>query len=206
MHARTPRSAIALLLLALLAGCGETAGETHEFSDDVEACKTNLRALHGALRAYTLREGAPPAADGDAFLLALVSSGDLASDEEIGRLLVCPGVAPETSGLAADPAERARAWRASDAFGPDATTYAGRDQLRAPLPRFPGPGTEAVAACDNRHGPNHDGVTNVLLADGSVLSLELAYEKELGNLPEGADRTPVGPSSPIELLQALGGD
>lgn len=192
-----------LLAAALLApSCGERVG-AHEFSSDVEHCKANLREVYAGLRAYADREGHPPTGSGVAFFAELVTSGVWPRDEAHARLLTCPGVAPEELGLPASPAD----WFPSlEALGPDSSAYAGRDSERAPLPSFPGPGTEALMACDNQRGANHAGITNVLMADGSVLSLELATEQAAGRVPPGAERITVGPDSPLRELRALSAD
>ena len=78
-----------------------------------------------------------------------------------------------------------------------------RDFGRFPLERFPTSGKEVLLACANRGVMNHEGVTNALFADGSVVTYELELEIGRGLLPAGSTHIPVGPKSPIEALARM---
>jgi hypothetical protein len=190
----------ALLLAALSPACGDDVG-AHDFSSDVEHCNANLRAIYRGLVDYELEHGAAPETSGVAFFATLIAGGTWENTEENARTLTCPGVPTENLSIAGKPPKE---WYASlEGLDGSASAYAGRDQANHPLASFPGPGTEALVACDNHGGANHETVTNVLLADGSVLSLELEREKEAGNVPEDAEVLVVGQESPLEELRTL---
>ena len=197
---RIPTSLLAVLTLTFT-GCGSEAGAAHDFSSDVEECKANLREIFAGLSDYAEAEGRAPEKSGVAFFAELISGGTWENDEAHARFLTCPGVPIETLAIAGKPPTE---WFASlDGLTGDSSSYAGRDPVNHPLPGFPGPGTEALVACDNRHGANHEGITNVLLSDGSVLTLELEREKENGNVEEDAEVLVVGPDSPLPELRTL---
>jgi len=169
--------------------------------DDVQACSENLRALYQGLLAYEQRFGHAPEGAGIAFLAELVASGVWSDTPENRARLTCPG--PGAAPVRAD----AR-------YGEPATldeadsAYAARDTLRHPLAKFPAGGAELepLVACDNARGPNHDGCTNLLRSDGSVVVLELARLLEHGQLPPGTTTLAVGPASPLAELQKLRAD
>ncbi len=194
------RSVLPLLLLAV-AGCGDDVG-ARTFSSDVEECKTRLRTIYEGLLGYATANGHAPEGSGVAFFAELVAGGTWPNDAEHARLLTCPGVSIEELGLAEKPPTE---WFANLAgLGAASSAYAGRDQEHHPLAAFPGRGTEALLACDNHLRANHaGGVTNVLMADGSVLTLELEHEQELGNVPADATVIVVGPDSPLAELRTL---
>ncbi len=197
-----PRGWIAALLaLATAPGCGrEDPSPRLEAKGDGAQCIENLRALYGSLLQYADARGGPPPHSGAAFVGALVADGIWPADGEHLARLTCPGSKQPLGGADLPPAER---WRDLQRIDEGWTAYAGRDQERAPLPSLPGRGSEVLIACDNHRGPNHQGITNALFADGSVVSFELEVEIEAGNLPKGAAYVPVGPDSPIPALRSL---
>ena len=141
-----------LLLLALLAACGEEPESPRRtFASDVERCAAHLRELHRALveEGWTPAPGTPISA--------------------VHEDAACPE---------------------------DGSPYAERDLAAYPLERFPTRGTEILLAC-----PSHDGTLNALYADGSVKTFSLAQEIELGVLPAGTEKIPVGEGSPLEELR-----
>ena len=83
------------------------------------------------------------------------------------------------------------------------SSYAGRDTKRFPLRKFPGSGREPLIADDNDGGMNHQTTTNVLYADGSVQTFELADLQTEGVLLQDEDLLLVGPDSPVEDLTKL---
>jgi prepilin-type processing-associated H-X9-DG protein len=198
-------------LLALLVVAGlcfwyfaprhDATGDAHAFDSDSTECVANLRAIYAGLLVYIEAHGHPPEASGVRFLAELIESGTWPNDEEHARKLTCPGVPIADLALAG---RRASEWFADPgALDGSSSAYAGRDQARSRLTVLPADRVEPLVACDNAHGANHADVTNVLMADGSVLSLELETEIELGNLPPDATRIPVGPDSPIAELRGL---
>lgn len=193
------RVLLGALALTLPACGGNTSA--HDFSSDVEECKSNLRAIFSGLSVYRHEKGRLPEEGGVAFFADLIASGVWENDPPKARILQCPGVPLESLSVAGTPPED---WF-DDLEGVDgaSSSYAGRDVENHPLASFPGPGTEPIVACDNHDGTNHADVTNVLMSDGSIVSLELATEIELGNLPEGTERIVVGPDALLPELRKL---
>ena len=198
---------IALLLLALgllvylYAPRNSADGRAHEFDSDSTECVANLRAIYDGLLSYVEENGRPPEGSGVAFFAELVASGHWPNDEEHARRLTCPGVALSELGLAGKPANE---WFASlDGLDGTSSGYAGRDQAGWPVATLPSTRTEPLVACDNATGANHADVTNVLMGDGSILSLELENEIANGNVPEGTERFVVGPDADLPELSKL---
>ncbi|MFT5286757.1 MAG: hypothetical protein ACI8TQ_002929 [Planctomycetota bacterium] len=195
------RFTLPLIVLALgLTACSDSPS-SHDFSSDVEECKANLQAIYGGLTVYQHERGGLPEKGGVPFFVALISSGQWENDAAHARILTCPGVSPDEIAIKGKAPET---WY-TDISKVDGnwSSYAARDIEKFPLEVFPGPGTEAIVACDNHHGLNHAEATNVLMADGSILSLELGTEIELGNLPEGTTNIVIGAKSLLPELQTL---
>lgn len=191
-----------MLLLALVAAACGSEGEdpAHDVSDDVQACKRNLRAVYGGLKDYQRELGRLPERPGAAFVGALIADGIWEDTAENRALLTCPG--PGAHPPAADFGDL-------DALDASSTAYAGRDVVAHPLEKFPDGGfdfEEAIVACDNASGMNHDGVMNVLLADGIVVTVSLEREKERGTVPPDASTIRVGPDSALPFLRRLSSD
>jgi prepilin-type processing-associated H-X9-DG protein len=199
------RAALCLLVCAvLLFACRREESSRPTLSTDAELCVERLREIHAGLVEHARRTGGPPRAGGAAFLGALIAEGTWPADAAHAAKLSCPGVPAERLG-GNDIAPAAR-WRDLSRVTDDWTAYAARDVERAPLASLPGRNTEALVACANHGGPNHpSGVTNVLFADGSVVTYEVAVEVSHGRLPEGSEFVPVGPESPLAELRSLRG-
>jgi hypothetical protein len=180
--------------LVALCACADEGDPRLDASDDVERCRQQLARIYAGLLEYENREHHAPPGSGAAFLGALLDSGVWPRTEVTARALSCPGVDP--SKLCAD-AATARAF--APARGA-CTAYAARDQARAPLAQFPTRGSEVLVACDNQIGANHTRYTNVLCADGSIVTLDLERLKQDGVLPASADRIVVGPDASPDVL------
>jgi len=167
-------------------------------SADLEQCTEHLRHLYQALLAERQRTGALPAGSGVALFGGLIASGDLADTPENRRWLTCPGPGAEPVGAHTD-------YRDPATLDAGSSAYAGRDQVRHPLLKFPAGGSELepLIACDNAHGLNHAGAMNLLRTDGSVVVLTLERLIAEGVLPAGATTIPVGPDSPVPELAKL---
>jgi hypothetical protein len=188
-------------LLALLYWPRGGPGPRHDVQSDVTECAARLRRLHAALvKLGTRVQGVPPGS-GTAFLAGPLALGAVDDSPANRAMLTCPGPG-------AQPVPAGTDWTDLAALGPASSAYAGRDQVAAPLPRFPSGGSEVevLAACDNAVGMNHDGCMNVLYSDGTVVLLRLADEIAAGRLPPDATRIPVGPGSPLADLARLVGD
>ena len=135
---------------------------------------------------------------GTAFLAELFASGVWVDTPENRARLTCPGPGAERVRADVDYARPAT-------LGADDSAYAARDGVRFPLVKFPSGGAEleALVACDNAHAANHDGCTNLLYSDGSVVVLVDAELVARGRLAAGVPRLLVGPDSPLPELQKL---
>ena len=198
------RFTLLVLLFALPFPACDDHPSGHSFSSDVEECKANLQAIYSGLTVYQHEHGQLPEKGGVAFFAELIHSGQWPNDSAHARILTCPGVATDQLALKDLAPEK---WFADiSKINGEWSSYAARDIEKFPLDVFPGPGTEAILACDNHHGPNHAEATNVLMSDGSILSLELKTEIELGNLPAGTTKIVVGPRAVIPELKKLSQD
>lgn len=188
------RALVSCALLAALAACAAEADPRLNASDDVARCKQQLARIYEGLLAYGREHGGPPPGSGAAFLGALIDSGLWPRTEPVALALSCPGVEPARLCGGAAPSTWWQSPRGA------CTAYAARDQARHPLAQFPTHGGEALVACDNELGPNHARHTNVLCADGSIVTLDLEKLKADGVLPPSADRIPIGPEAPEAVL------
>ncbi len=205
MHtASTPLYRTGALALVLLSCSRSPSGPAPQLESDVEQCIANLRAIHAGLVEYARTHDGLPQASGPRLLAALIAEGTWPNDAQHAHRLTCPGVDLQLLELGALPAEQ---WFTHLAeVGEQRSAYAARDLEAFPLERFPAPGIgkagrEVLAACDNHLGANHDGVTNVLLTDGSVITYELEREIQAGRLPATSDRIPIGSSAPDSLAE-----
>lgn len=161
----------------------------------VEACRENLRQVYAAMRAMNARSAWTPGHGGVALFAEIISSGHWPDDAEHRRRLTCPGgLEPEGPPLS---------FANIAAVTGDQSGYAGRDLQAYPLARFPTGGGEVLMACDNVGRMNHEGRMNVLFADGSVKTFDLAQEIAEGRLTVGAVLIPVGPSATDADLRKL---
>jgi prepilin-type processing-associated H-X9-DG protein len=174
------RTLVPLLVLALAGALWLWRGPgpgAAELPGDVARCNENLRWLYGELVRHRSELGHAPRAAGPDFLAALFASGVSADTPANRARLACPGRG-----------------------GP--TPYAARDALAFP-PELPAGGAAltALAACASSR--NHDGHLNVLYSDGSVVTLSLEQEIELGRIPAGTSAFSAGPDSPLPELAPL---
>ncbi len=185
------------VLLVLLAACGsEGKSPRQEFDSDVDACRANLTQIYDGLRAMKSEQNREPKESGVRFFAELISSGMWEDTEETRRVLTCPG--KNVPPVAAMPSFA----DLSAVSGAD-STYAGRDNVGHPLERFPTSGSEPLIACDNSHGMNHDGVMNVLYADGSIKTFQVEMLRERGKLGPEEAVIYVGPNSQVDDLRKL---
>ena len=187
--------ALLSLLLSLAACGGDGDSPMPEFSSDVEACRHQLREAYQAMVAMETESGWQPTRSGVGFFAEIISSGFWPDDDDRRSVLTCPGsnVPPGPPMSFAD----------IEAVTGAHSSYAGRNLFSHPLSRFPTSGSEVLMACDNSAGMNHDGVMNVLYADGSVKTFELAVEIAAGRLTETATVIPVGSNATAEDLGKL---
>lgn len=167
-----------------------------ELTSDQQACVSNLRAIHAGFLAMQHEPGEPPRGSGIALLAGLIAGGTWPNDREHARLLTCPGSNAEPVPAGTDYSKLAT-------LGAQSSAYAGRDLAAHPLAKFPCGGDEALVACDGARGCNHEGAINVLMADGSVRTLEVERLLRAGTLPSGATTIELGPGSPIEWLRVF---
>lgn len=201
------KGALLGVFLGVLLGtsaCWGGESPRHAFSSDIEECKAQMLDVYQGLLDYTAAEGAPPSESGVRFFATLIASGHWKNSAENARKLTCPAVPIE--GLALANLSPTDWYDSLDGLGGNHSAYAGRNQADHPLPGIPTRGDQALLACDNHLGMNHEGVTNVLFADGSIISFELENERELGNLGPDDEVLPVGPDSPIRELRTLSQD
>lgn len=200
------RSASALLALlggalafgGALPSCGED-GPVLDVSSDVERCRENLRAIHTGLVALTERSGRPPQGSGVALLAEPFAAGVWPQDAAHRALLACPGPYAQPIPPGVD-------YTRVDRLGPECTSYAGRDTVRFPFDAYPlgGRDPQPVAACDGAPGrANHDGMVNVLYADGSVRTHVIAELVARGVVPTGTRSLGIGPDALLEDLRML---
>ncbi len=196
------------ILLVVLAGAAiywwtrpRAPSGIDELPSDLDQCRENLREIYAGLLDYKAKLGGPPSGSGVAFFGELVSSGIWENTRVSLRRLTCPGPG-------AEPMPDGTNFKDLAALGPNASAYAGRNTRDFPLAKFPSGGAEiqALVACDDAHGMNHEGALNVLYSDGSVRTLQLASLIADGTLPAGTTTIPVGPDSPIPELRTLAGD
>ena len=167
-----------------------------ELTGDQQACVSNLRAIHAGFLAMQEEPGEPPRGSGIALFADLIASGTWPNDAEHARMLTCPGSNAEPVPISTNYSKLAT-------LGPQCSAYAGRDLVAHPLAAFPCGGDEALVACDGALGCNHQGAINVLMADGSVRTLELERLRSAGTLPAGATTIELGLGSPIEWLRVF---
>lgn len=173
----------------------------HDVTGDVTECAARLRRIYDGLRALHERSEAVPPGSGVAFLAGPLALGAIEDTPENRAMLTCPGPG-------ARPVPPGTDWKDLASLWPGSSAYTGRDQVAAPLARFPSGGSEVepLAACDNANGLNHDGCMNVLYSDGTVVLLRLADEIAAGRLPADARTIPVGPGASHSDLAKLVGN
>ena len=176
--------------------CGAAESPVVEFDSDVDSCRARLKNIYDGLRALKDEQGVTPSAPGVDFFAVLIAEGQWEDVPEARALLSCPGPGVPAIDFSSSFADLG-------SVTGEHSAYAGRDTANHPLAAFPTRGTEPLIACDNAAGMNHDGVMNVLYADGSIKTYVLEQEREKGTL--GADETTIwiGPNSQLEDLRKL---
>lgn len=175
------------------------------------ACEQNLKRIGEGLAQYNIKYESWPRKSGVPFFGSLIGRGVWESTPANAKRLTCPAIGWKNMMPSQEFGLDLEDWFRPDNFdqvGPDHSTYAGPDLSRTKLRKFPASGNVAIIADDN-YGDgfegNHDTATNVLMGDLSVRRLEVFELKDSGDLPSDESVTfiPVGPDSPIELLQGL---
>ena len=167
----------------------------------VTACKRNLSAIYEALLMYNDKYKDMPTESGARFVASPITSKVWENTKQNADRLTCPAV--NVSSLASLAGHKADEWFAdAELIDGQSTSYAGRDMANKPLRKFPGSGKEPLIADDNDGGMNHDTETNVLYADGAVVSLDLVTLEKEGVLAKD-EALLVGANSQVEELQKL---
>jgi hypothetical protein len=191
---------VAILCLALFWWTQDGGEELPEAlaDSDVRDCSANLQAIYDGLRAYNERFGHAPESSGVAFFAELVSSGVWENTPSSVARLTCPG-------KNAHPIPEGTRFDDPSSLTSASSAYAGRNVAAHPLPGFPSGGrdVQALVACDNATGLNHDGVMNVLYSDRTVKTFTLAQLIAREVAPEGSVTIVIGPDAPLEELRAL---
>jgi prepilin-type N-terminal cleavage/methylation domain-containing protein/prepilin-type processing-associated H-X9-DG protein len=193
---------VVITLIGLLMTFGFTAMQGAMERGRVTKCKDNLNQVGQALALYRERNKSRwPTESGIRFLLTLHRHKEIT-----GRgadIFLCPGTSDiNDNGVSGEIGSAYDDWAS---ISSDSISYAGRDAGAYPI-RGSNEGNEVLAADDNEFGPNHKTITNILYADGSVVSFDLPIEGEqiLLEFPEYAETgLPVGPASPLPALQVL---
>ena len=188
---------VALLLLWWTSSSSDQ-GPLDEMESDVRTCTDNLLAIYDGIREYDERFGHPPSGSGVAFFAELVESGIWKDAPGSVARLTCPG--PN-----AHPVPDGTSFAVVAGLTSASSAYAGRNMKDHPLEQFPsgGPDVQALVACDNANGSNHDGITNVLYSDRTVKTFEVEKLRERGVLSEDTDVLRIGPNSPLTDVRKL---
>ncbi len=168
---------------------------------EVRACASNLGEIHKGLQLYRIKYGGLPPHSGVRFFADLIARDAIENTKTNAERLICPAV--DKAALAIGTMEWETWWTDLETINGDYSTYAGRDMKNHPIRQLTGAGTEPLVADDNDGGMNHHTTTNVLYADGSVQTFELADLKSKGTLVEEEEVLTVGPDSPVEALTKL---
>lgn len=193
------KRAICLCLTAVLGACGSAEDPTHDVPSDVSVCTERMREIYQGLREYARLHGGAPQASGSELLAELIRSGVWENTPENAQKLSCPGPG-------AHPLPAELDYAAPGPLDGRHSAYAARDNLGHPFETFPRGGRVAVLACDNAQGMNHDGLMNVLYADGSVRVFTLSDLIAKGILEPTTTSIPIGEDSPLEDLRTLKAD
>ena len=176
----------------------------------VAACQANLREMKSGYLLYQAKypNKTWPSESGVGFFAALIVDRAWKPTVQNTKRLTCPAVPINNLTPSFDeiPMEDWFTPSNHDDIDGGWSTYAGRDQRRAPLRGLAGmDGKTALVADDNDPAGNHDTTTNVLWDDLSVRPLELVELQKEGILSddESVNFIPVGADSPVEGLQSL---
>ncbi|MFH0944061.1 MAG: type II secretion system protein [Planctomycetota bacterium] len=140
-----------------------------------------------------------PRESGIRFLLVLHKDGMVEGKD--CAVFLCPGTEDiNWTKENRDPGSTYQDW---DDIDPMTISYAGRDGKNFSINKNK-ENKEVIAADDNDGRNNHKFTTNFLYADGSVASYDINADViDAGIELDGLDYIPVGPDSPMELLQKL---
>ena len=197
-----------LVIIGVLAGALYPTIKSSISTGTTAACEQNLKRIGEGLAQYNTKYESWPNKSGVPFFGALIGRGVWESTPANAKRLTCPSIRWKNMAPSQEFGMALEDWFRPDNFdqvGPDHSTYAGPDLSRTKLRKFPASGKVALMADDNDGEGNHDTATNVLMGDFSVQRLELFDFKDSGDLAadESVTFVPVGPDSPIELLQGL---
>lgn len=178
------------------------------------ACEQNLAKIGvGFTNHATSNEGDWPNASGVKFFASLIARRTWEATPQNAKRLTCPGVSWKKLGPYLDGETAIEEWftRANfDNLDGSYSTYAAVDLKRAAgsMRKFPASGNVVIMADDNDTDDgtgNHETGTNMLMGNLSTRRLELLDLMDSGELAddESVRSIPVGPDSPIEMLQKL---
>lgn len=199
MRAHRPLRFSAALLALVATACANDESPIRDVPSDVSTCREHMREIYAGLRTYAQRSGRAPEGAGARFLAALIAEGVWEDTPENRAKLTCPGVH-------AAPVPPGTDWKTPASLDGQSSAYAARDTVAHPFGAFPSGGRAAVLACDDAQRMNHEGVLNVLYADGSVRTFALEELIAAGRVPAGTSNLVVGPASPLEELRVLTAD
>lgn len=172
-------------------------------SSNIFADQANLKWHYQTLEIYKQRRKRMPTEGGHKFVLAPWIDGVIEKTPENMDRYFTPGL-NDVRYQELKEMEVADVWNSySDVSSAD-TSYAGRAKKHLSGNLLSG--NEAWMANDNEFGPAfRSGAINVLLGSGSVRELTLDdLRKVMPDYdPDKGDNFPVGPDSPLELLQKL---
>mgnify|MGYP003572606703 FL=1 len=182
---------------------GFNAMQSARESGNVTKCADNLRQIGQQLLLFKdqRNKGRWPNEVGARFLLTLHKYRETTGRQN--EVFICPGTQDRNDlGSSGEAGSSYEDW---DNISSADVSYAGRDPVAYPI-RGRSDSEQVLAADDNEFGPNHQKVINVLYADGAVEAYDVFIDGAdiLVAYPEYEDLgIPVGPESPVELLQVL---
>jgi prepilin-type N-terminal cleavage/methylation domain-containing protein len=165
----------------------------------VTGCKKNMQEIYSGFQQFETKFGRGPSESGVRFFAELISMKVWENTKNSVSKLNCPQVPrpPGTEGM------KENEWYVDLApLDGSWSSYAGRDNKRAPLKRWQN-GEEPLVADDNDGGMNHRTATVVLYGDGSAQTFELGQLIKEGVLQKDEKVLVVGIESPVEDLQKL---
>lgn len=200
-----------ILILGVLAGALYPTIRSSIAGGKVAACETNLKRIGEGMVQYNTKYKSWPPKSGVPFFASLITRRVWEPTPGNAKRLTCPAISWKNMAPYQDEQLELEDWFRpdnADMINSDFSTYAGPDLSRTNLMKFPGSGLVAVMADDNDSyvgEGNHDTATNLLMGDLSTRSLELVELMDKGDLPNDESITfiPVGPDSPVEMLQNL---
>jgi prepilin-type N-terminal cleavage/methylation domain-containing protein len=194
---------VVITLIGLLMTFGFGAMQNAMEAGRVTKCKNNLDQIGQALISYRdiRRNGRWHNESGIRFLLLMHKNKQITGRD--AEVFLCPGTSDiNDTGSDGSIGSSYEDW---DALTSDTISYAGRDMVGHRI-RGVGDGSDVLAADDNEFGPNHKVATNILYANGSVISFDLfenGGDLVADNPSLEIDGLPVGPESPHPPLQVL---